>query len=567
MDLRLDRVNKSVVTFFENDVSGSFLGLPQPARDHLDRFRLFLKNFYTEKYGSWPPGGFEEETFQQSIYTTIFTDFQNLYQHLVDPQSSNTLAETDITQTGGVCALQNIQAFDKKYNYEPLAQPLPFIPKPGDQTSSQRPKLQRRMSWNPLQRRRAEKEARKTQNKEALIAASNRDFLLMESPLVRSYSEFEIKTVDDDLEGLSAVEGRKVRWILVYAVLQIFHSIAHAPKQVRNTTSLSYSLCCHAPDQMPWQQSASVDATAPHSQMALAPDTSYSHTNTSMSSIIDTLRRGRSDKIRRRTLPAHLPGSLKASLSTKTDPGTRSSSLRRFVTRKPLTSTEEMPSKRPAFCEIYIEGYGNGLNAVTSDAAITSSPVELMAEPPELASSQVEELLFKPHELQSQTLHEMATNETPKSPEPEEKAAAEPAAEGAAAPPPPTTAPTSSSATDDSPTTPPGMSRESSSASISSSTWSKTSPKNSSSESNNPTTPSSSRAGRDRNTCTLKEILQLSSVSKRPASISDEAMIGISEIKIVDVDALQMPLVHFNTQTWDVVLGQRPSTAPAPVLA
>jgi len=44
-------------------------------------------------------------------------------------------------------------------------------------------------------------------------------------------------------------------------------------------------------------------------------------------------------------------------------------------------------------------------------------------------------------------------------------------------------------------------------------------------------------------------------------------MIGISEIKIVDVDALQMPLVHFNTQTWDVVLGQRPSTAPAPVLA
>ena len=34
-----DRVNKSVLSFFENEVSGSFLGLPQPAKDHLDKFR------------------------------------------------------------------------------------------------------------------------------------------------------------------------------------------------------------------------------------------------------------------------------------------------------------------------------------------------------------------------------------------------------------------------------------------------------------------------------------------------------------------------------------------------
>lgn len=558
MDLRLDRVNKSVVNFFENDVSGSFLGLPQPARDHLDRFRTFLKNFYAEQHGgTWPPDSFEDEAVRQSIYTNVFSDFQNLYQHLVDPESSNSLAENDITKSGGVCALQNIQAFDKKYNYEPLAQPLPLLPKLAEPTTTHRTKTQRRMSWNPIQRRKAEKEARKTQNKEALITASNRDFLLMECPLVRSYTDFEIKTVDDDLEGLSPVEGRKVRWILVYAVLQIFHSIAQPPKQVRNAASLSYSLCCHTPEQMPWQQSISGNVGVLESTMDLVPDTSYSHTNASTSSVSGTVKRGRSDKARRLTLPAHFPGSLKASLSTKTDHGTRSSSLRRLVSRKTLTSTEEMPpkmptkmpQKKPSFCEIYIEGYGNGMNNVVNNETSfsNSSHVELTMEPQELASSEAERLLFIPHELQGETVHEMASNETPQqSAEAEERVIVTGA----------------SSTSDELPTTPPGMSRESSSSSISS-TWSKSSPQ--SSDDHSPVTPSSSR-GRGRS-CTLKEILQMSSLVKRPVSLSDEAMMSVSDVKIVDVDVLQMPLVHFNTQTWDVVLGKRPSTAPAPMIA
>lgn len=155
--------------------------------------------------------------------------------------------------------------------------------------------------------------------------------------------------------------------------------------------------------------------------------------------------------------------------------------------------------------------------------------------------------LFIPHELQGETVHEMASNETPQqSAEAEERVIVTGA----------------SSTSDELPTTPPGMSRESSSSSISS-TWSKSSPQ--SSDDHSPVTPSSSR-GRGRS-CTLKEILQMSSLVKRPVSLSDEAMMSVSDVKIVDVDVLQMPLVHFNTQTWDVVLGKRPSTAPAPMIA
>lgn len=542
MDLRVDRVNKSLLTFFENEVSGSFLGLPQPARDHLDRFRSFLKTFYIDQYSCWPPDDFEEEIVQQSVYATMFSDFQNLYQHLVDPESSPGLAESDITKTGGVCTLQNIQAFDSKHGYEPLVNPLPLLPKAQESVPSQRPKLQRRLSWNPIQKRKAHKEARKAHDKQALIEASNRDLLVMDCPLVRKYSDFEEMTVDDDLEGLTATEARKVRWILVYAVLQTFHSIAQPPKQVRNSSNLTYSLCCQPPKQKPWQEVPLPDVrTADKRLSRLAPDTCYSHTNASSSSVGETLPRGRSSKARRRTLPANLPGALVSSLSSKTPPGSRSSSLKRLVSRRAQAIVDEMPVKRPSFCEIYVEGYGNGLNEVDHAPPI-SPPAELVAEPESLEGA-IQEESRAPQELQGDFVHEMAT-EIPQQ-----------------APPLPPS--------DDSPTTPPTMSRESSNSSISS-TWSKSSEKSDL----EPTTPANDVG------YTLKEILKPNGGGKRSIKVVNDdtkttvkprpqSMIGdttVSNVKIVDHDAhfdMEMPYVHFNTQTWDMILEQRPMTAPA----
>ncbi|KIW91981.1 uncharacterized protein Z519_06963 [Cladophialophora bantiana CBS 173.52] len=544
MDIRLDRVNKSIVTFFENDVSGSFLGLPQPAREHLNKFRSFLKSFYLDRYGSWPPDDFEEEIVQQTIYSTMFSDFRNLYQHLVDPESTVDMVENDITKTGGVCTLQNIQAFDKKHSYEPLAQPLPLLPEPLESSWGQRPKLQRRMSWNPLQKRKALKETRKAHDKRALIDASNRDLLVMDCPLVRKFSEFEEMTVDDDLEGLSAIEGRKVRWILVYAVLQTFHSIAQPPKEVRNTSNLTYSLCCQPPKQKPWQESPLPQVRTLNKQSQLAPDNGYSHTNVSSSSLGETLTRGRSAKIRRRTLPANLPGSsLMASLSIRTPPASRSASLRRLISRGGQTSRDEMPSKRPSFCEIYVEGYGNGLNEVARDAS-DSPPAELTAEP-ETTENAIKEDKQEPQELPGDIVHEMAANDT-------EDLPPLPVSEVSA-------------------TTPPSMSRESSSSSISSAS-------SNTNEDNDIAVaiPANNAA------CTLAEKLKSTSITKQRSGIQAELSATTirhrpqslvlrstaSHVKIVDSDRydpdLELPYVHFNTQTWDMILTQRPMTAPSP---
>ena len=544
MDIRLDRVNKAVVGFFENEMSGSFLGLPQPARDHLDKFRSFLKAFYTHKYESWPPSDFEEEAVQQDLYSTVFSDFQNLYQHLVDPESSADMAENDLSQTGGVCTLQNIQAFDKKYSYEPLFQPLPRLPEAFDPATAPQSKLQRRMSWNLKQKRRALQEARKAHDKHALITASNRDVLVMDCPLVREYSDFEETTVDDDLAGLTAIEGRKVRWILIYAVLQTFHSISQPPKEVRNTSHLSYSLSCHPPQQKPWQERQLTEIRTAEKKLSdLAPDICYSHTNTSSLSLGETISRGRSAKARRRTLPANLPTSLVTALSSKTPPGSRSASLRRLVSSTRIRiPAEEMPSKRPSFREIYVEGYGNGLNQVARDQA-EKEVIELTAEPIVMDFA-IKEEVAEPHELRGDIVHEMATNET-ESPAP---------------------LPSSDGSTD----TPPPMSRESSSSSIS----------DVSSRSLEDDDDMDGDAPSARRVLTLVEILQSTCASdqprgrgghrgdktsiQRPQSYIDSKAVGMKLMATGGFNPdIEPPYIHFNTLTWDKMLEQRPMTAPA----
>ena len=533
MDLRLDRVNRSIVSFFENETSGSFLGLPQHAQNHLEKFRTFLKSFYAKQYGCWPPTDFEEEIVQQAVYSAMFADFQNLYEHLV----SSAEAEEDISKTGGLCTLQNIQAFDRKNSYEPLIQLLPQLPEPFEASSTCPVKLQQRMSWKPAQKRKALKEMRKSHDKQALIAASNRDLLVMDCPLVRQYSEFEESIIDDDLEGLSTIEGRKVRWILIYAVLQTFHSIAQPPKEVRNSSHLTYSLCCRPPPRKPWQeQQLSETRTLDHRLSQLAPDISYSHTNLSLHSVGETLSRGRS-ATRRRTMPANLPGSLVFSIRSKTPPASRSTSLRRFVTRKVRSAVEESLQKRPAFCEIYIEGYGNGLNEVTRNVTVNTA-VELAAGPGSMDRT-IEEEIQGPQELQGDTVHEMATNDD--------------------------MAPWSAS--EDSANTPPGMSRESSVSST------KTTSSNPGQHDDiGPLTPTSRRE------LTLVEILQASRISPLPGSIKDSVTIKASSeslaveciapgCQIIDNDEhhdpdLELPYVHFTTETWDEMLQRNSMTVP-----
>lgn len=405
LDARLEKASGTISNFFEDELSTGFLGLPQAARDHLDRFRSFLHAYYIEQHGFWPPNRFEEEVVQRLICNAMYTDFHNLYTHLLDSASSASNMDADMNTTGGVCVLQNVKNFDNRQRFTPLPQPLPRIPSVGNIAArGALERKQRRNSWNPIARHREDKERRNTQRMQALIDSTDRDWTLMNCVLVRRFSEFEIETAVDELETISLSDGRKVRWLVVYAILQMMMSITHAPKQVRNIEGLSYSLCCEAPALMPWEAERGRSRRQDDEEASpLEPDNTYSHTNTappSPGSMTRTLSKtsimSMSGSVKRSTSTASTVKERRQTIgggegtrrsSSRKSSKSRSSSLRRLVSTRrdsddivediPAVPKLKMPTKRASFCEIYVPGYGNGLNQVEiqTSASMTTLPL------------------------------------------------------------------------------------------------------------------------------------------------------------------------------------------------
>ena len=248
MDLRLEHAGRSLGNFLEDDLSGAYLGLGQAARVHLERFRSFLQSFYVGKYGYWPPTWAQRKgsALPKSTYRSMYFEFRNLYDYLVDPNSTPSIRDNRLAE-GGICALQNVTAFDRRNKYNSLPHPLPRVPevafihapKPRGLSKvfgSKQAKLDHRMA-----------------SLGALSAATNSDDMtVMECSLVREYFRFEREwTVRED-EKISSGDARKVRWILIYAVLQTLISVTRAPTEVRDTEGVSYPLCCQTAGTPPW---------------------------------------------------------------------------------------------------------------------------------------------------------------------------------------------------------------------------------------------------------------------------------------------------------------------------
>ena len=352
MDVRLGRVSRSIAIFFDDDLSSATFGLHQAAREHLDRFRSFLHSYYIEKNGFWPPAGFEDSlSLQRSTCRSMYSDFRNLYQYLADDKSSPAVQENSLVN-GGVCIMQNVNKFDARHRYDTLPHPLPLIPlmpAVGHYYGSQ--------SRNPVRRRKEERDLRNSALLQSLADSTNRNMNAERNTFVKRYAEFEQQSVFDEYENVSLTDARKVRWIVVYAILQILVSATRSPKQVRHTQGLSYPLCCQTPKVMPWKVGR-IDppsdelSTTQATKAELKPDIDYSPTNASLSSLA-LIGPQTSTKDNRRSLSSRSFTSPSAPL--------KASSIRLLLRRKKVRSNTASVD-RPPFCEIYVPGYGNGLN-------------------------------------------------------------------------------------------------------------------------------------------------------------------------------------------------------------
>lgn len=271
MDLHLSRVSKAVSTFLEVELSPSNLGLPQGPRAHLDRFRSFLHAFYVDKFGYWPPP--KGTSFSRDLCRSMYYDFRALYDYLVDPDSSDSI-QAQKPADGGICVLQNLQAFDKRHKYTPLPHPLPLLP--ATQLPTGRLQAQRNLVAMKLGNKQTKTDKQLMQLAALTAATNSKKTTVSNAPLVRLYKTFERDSLEKQKEKVSISDARKVRWILIYATLQMLISVTRAPREVRDTDGAHYPLCCLTAGTPPWRNKPAEDASP-------ATDSGYSSAETDIS--------------------------------------------------------------------------------------------------------------------------------------------------------------------------------------------------------------------------------------------------------------------------------------------
>jgi len=248
MEFRLGLVSSTLHSFLEDELSPTYLGLDTGARNHLDNFRSFLQTYHVVKYGYWPPP--KNDLFPNGLYSSMIFDFQNLYDYLVDRNSTERYQAYEAG--GGICVLQNIDAFNQRQNYSPLQFSLPLVPRflPSETVK------QSRRSLSILGLGKNEKKPQNTNKvKLRLAAASNKvNETVLGCALVQAYMQFEDDHATNLQEKVSFTDARKVRWILIYGTLQTLVSVMRTPQAVRHGDTPAYPLCCLTAGTPPWDE-------------------------------------------------------------------------------------------------------------------------------------------------------------------------------------------------------------------------------------------------------------------------------------------------------------------------
>lgn len=260
---RLGNAQKTVSSFEDEALSSSNFGLTDEAREHWDQFRQFLSTFYAERFSQWPVEELGDKTmYNRALYQALYVDFRDLYNYLVDLNSTDSFQ--DYNPTGGLCVLQNIKAFDERHRYDSLTHPLLLVPVVTPLSPDQKPILRRRDSTKA-----SIKKQQRMQMIRDFATATNRR--MTPSPLTAEYIRFEHDTIMNDTDAeVNHIELRKVRWILVYSILQTLRFVLRRPKEIRMSKGVTYPLCCRLDGILPWQTLDTSSATMSRSNSTVS---------------------------------------------------------------------------------------------------------------------------------------------------------------------------------------------------------------------------------------------------------------------------------------------------------
>ncbi|KAH6720076.1 hypothetical protein BKA61DRAFT_470674 [Leptodontidium sp. MPI-SDFR-AT-0119] len=389
MDMRLDQCGERLSSFLSDDLSDSHLGLSSAARAHLDKFRSFLQSYYVAKFGYYPPAcEAGRVAFPKSIYAQMCSEFHKLYEYLVD-KSRTAVDSLPLAHAGGVCVLQNVQAFDQRHKYQPLENPFPLLPETEDNS---KPPANRRLSLI-FKADKMKPDPRLVTLSHLVKATNGQDQTLLESTLIRAYRGFEKDCVfyptKDRNEKLSQTDARKVRWILVYTILQTLLSATLAPDEVRDTHNVSYNICVLTAGCPPWKERPYETLLRTQTDQ-MKVDFKTATSQVSPGSEIASPSEIRPDIDYFAITHARVDSEI--SLSSKTS--------RKGTVRRALSTLGNMPElrhpkpQRASYHEILVHGYGNGTNnvCITARPATTSPEDSPRKNSTSSGSSSVEDL-------------------------------------------------------------------------------------------------------------------------------------------------------------------------------
>ncbi|RDW84523.1 hypothetical protein BP6252_02113 [Coleophoma cylindrospora] len=390
MDLRLDNCGRKLGTFLHDELAYANRGFSPEAREHLDRFRSFLQAFYVAKVGYYPPTSIHShsDAFPKNVFDLMCTDFENLYEYLADTQYSPTFA----MPLSGTDIQRNIAVFDARHKHSKLPYSVPLLPEIEEPVKSR----SRRMSWVPSKADKMRLDARLVAFS-ALNKATNRgDEDIYASGLVRAYREFEKQCVFshckvNKIDKNSILEGRKVRWIAIYTILQTLLSASRVPEQVRDAQHVPYSLCVQTAGCPPWNDKPRPQAEVSQRRQSLPAHLIEQSLSATPEEVPPLPRPSTAKQPRPSTAKPNRTQTGKQSEEQmtfedffKTKPARRLSTSGTGIStvRRALNSLGNMPElihprpQRASHHEILVDGYGNGMNISNHNDVIPTAIME-----------------------------------------------------------------------------------------------------------------------------------------------------------------------------------------------
>jgi len=364
MDIRLDRCGITLGNFLEDDLSNAHLGLSTRERVHLDKFRSFLQSYLVAKLGYYPPScDTINSSFPKSIYSEMCSEFQSLYNFLANTSITSS-DPMPLSQQGGLCVSKSVKSFDQRNEYKPLLHPVPLLP----ETRASKPAINKRFTWN-LKADKMKPDGRLVAFAELCKATDRKNLALYDCSLVREYCDFEKDCIfspskmDKD-DRLPQTDARKVRWMLIYTILQTLLSVTKVPEQVRDSYEVSYNLCILTTGCPPWKEKRLVESFL-QTQAEQTEEDFVAQNRAEESKLVNSIKPDTGYAAT--TQEPQLSGVKSASILNI--------SSRKGHVKKALSLLGNMPElhhPRPnhaSYQEVLVQGYGNGTN-------ITNAPTE-----------------------------------------------------------------------------------------------------------------------------------------------------------------------------------------------